>query len=264
MLLDYNLKPGMEQLTSTEEQKFSSPNQNGNFEGTFLEGPRSRTREFWFTIKMLVEFIKGFRMFHFVGPCVTIFGSARTPKNDPYFRLAKEMGAAVSRLGFTVMTGGGPGIMEAANMGAREAGGRSVGINIKLPHEQYANPYLDKWMECRYFFTRKVLMFKYSYAFIIMPGGMGTLDELFEAATLIQTGKISEFPVILMGKEYWQPVIDMLQRMKERGTISPQDLDLISITDSVEEAAHILEEHAVKRFKLRKDRSPKPFSVFGE
>jgi uncharacterized protein (TIGR00730 family) len=233
-------------------------------EGTFLEGPRSRSREFWFTLKMLIEFIKGFRMFHFVGPCVTIFGSARTPKDDPYFDMARKMGAAVSKLGFTVMTGGGPGIMEAANMGAKEAGGRSVGINIKLPHEQYANPYLDKWMECRYFFTRKVLMFKYSYAFIIMPGGMGTLDELFEAATLIQTGKINDFPIILMGREYWEPIIQMLNRMKERGTVSPGDLDLIYITDSIKEAIQILDEHAVVKYKLRKEKNLEPVSMIGE
>jgi len=233
-------------------------------ESNFLEGPRSRSREFWFTIKMLFEFIKGFRTFHFVGPCVTIFGSARTPKHDPYFELARKMGAAVSRLGFTIMTGGGPGIMEAANQGAKEAGGRSVGINIKLPHEQYANPYLDKWMECRYFFTRKVLMFKYSYAFIIMPGGMGTLDELFEAATLIQTGKIKEFPVILMGKEYWEPIILMLEKMEERGMVSKGDIKLVSITDSIEEAVQILKEHAVLKFKLKRGTELKPVVMFGE
>ncbi|MBF8303286.1 MAG: Cytokinin riboside 5'-monophosphate phosphoribohydrolase, partial [Candidatus Dadabacteria bacterium] len=156
----------------------------------FLEGPRSRIQEFFFTIRVLLEFIKGFRVLHFVGPCVTVFGSARLKEDHPYYQLARNVGGRLVKLGFTVMTGGGPGIMEAANRGAKEAGGISVGCNITLPIEQKPNTYLDKWVTFNHFFVRKVLLVKYSYAFVVMPGGVGTLDELFEVITLIQTKKI--------------------------------------------------------------------------
>jgi uncharacterized protein (TIGR00730 family) len=162
------------------------------------------------------------------------------------------------------MTGGGPGLMEAANRGAKDAGGRSVGINIRLPFEQKPNAWLDACAEMRYFFTRKTLLVKYSYAFIVMPGGLGTMDELFEALTLIQTGKISEFPVILMGSEYWHPIVGALQKMREEGMISPADLDLLIITDSVDEAMQSLRDKAITQFNLRRVKVPKEIRLLGE
>ena len=167
----------------------------------FLEGPRPRFEEFKFTIEVLFEFIKGFRAFHFAGPCVTVFGSSRIPQQHKFYEMALQLGRRLAEIGFTVMTGGGPGIMEAANRGAKEAGGRSVGCNIMLPVEQKPNPYMDKWVTFKYFFVRKVLLMKYSYAFVAMPGGAGTMDELFETLTLIQTKKISDFPVVIIGTE---------------------------------------------------------------
>jgi uncharacterized protein (TIGR00730 family) len=166
--------------------------------------------------------------------------------------MAREVGARLSHIGFTVMTGGGPGIMEAANRGAKEAGGVSVGCNIVLPQEQEANAYLDRVVTFRYFFVRKVMLIKYSYAFVVLPGGVGTMDELFEAFTLIQTKKILDFPVVLMGKDYYQPLIDYLKRMVEAGTISPEDLELLRVTDSVEEAMSHVREHSIEKFGLRR------------
>ena len=225
----------------------------------FLQGPQSRWQEFKFALKVFIEFIKGFRSLSFVGPCVTIFGSARYPEDHEYYKLTRKVGAEVAKLGFTVMTGGGPGLMEAANRGAKDVKGKSVGCNIVLPFEQDPNPYLDKWVDIRYFFVRKTLLIKYSYGFICMPGGYGTMDEFFEALTLIQTGKIKNFPVIVIGREYHQEVIDHVQLMKDKGTISPEDEFLFSITDSVEEAVQILKEHSIKRFELR-HAEPKPFT----
>jgi len=167
------------------------------------------------------------------------------------------MGARLSQMGFTVMTGGGPGIMEAANRGAKDVGGASVGCNIILPHEQEANPYLDKLVTFKYFFVRKVMLVKYSYAFIVMPGGFGTLDELFEALTLIQTKKIVEFPVILMGRDYWMPSLAFLHQMVRYATINPEDMNLLFLTDSVDEAAKYIQVHAIERFGLRKRRAPR-------
>ena len=166
------------------------------------------------------DFLRGFRVLHFVGPCVTVFGSARIKSDSPYYELARKMGAAVAQLGFTVMTGGGPGIMEAANRGAKEIGGRSVGCNIELPREQHPNAYLDRSVTLRYFFVRKTLLVKYSYAFVIMPGGAGTLDEMFEAITLIQTGKIRSFPVVIMGTDYWHELIPFIDKMVKAGMIA--------------------------------------------
>ena len=219
-------------------------------ERSFLEGPHTRRREFWFVLKVMIDFIRGFRALHFIGPCVTIFGSARLKEDNEYYKLAREMGKRVSDIGFNVMTGGGPGIMEAANRGAQEAGGNSIGCNIVLPEEQDPNPYLDKWIDIRYFFVRKVLLFKYSYAFVVMPGGVGTMDELFEAVTLIQTGKIQDFPIVLMGKEYYSPLMKQLENMVEDGTISRGDLDLFLFTDSVDEAVEHIRKSAVKKFGL--------------
>src|SRR5215471_6327067 len=175
----------------------------------FLEGPRSRSSEFNSAFKIFSEFIKGFRTLHFVGPCVTVFGSARFKEDHPYYNAAKEFGKKISELGLTVMTGGGPGIMEAANRGAFENGGMSVGCNIKLPFEQKANKYLHKCITFDYFFVRKTLLIKYSYAFICMPGGFGTMDEFFETLTLIQTKTITQFPIILFGKEFYKELADL-------------------------------------------------------
>ncbi|MCC7125321.1 MAG: TIGR00730 family Rossman fold protein [Acidobacteria bacterium] len=210
------------------------------------------------------DFLRGFRILHFVGPCVTVFGSARFKEGHPYYEMSREVGAALARVGFTVMTGGGPGVMEGANRGAKEAGGRSVGCNIRLPLEQDANPYLDEWVDCHYFFVRKVLLLKYSYAFVVMPGGFGTLDELSEALTLIQTKKIDDFPVVLMGRDYWTPFLDMCHRMLEAGTISAADLDLMLVTDSVDEAMAHIESRAVVKFGLTRRSRPKPSILLGE
>jgi len=201
-----------------------------------LEGPRSRTAEFLRLIRILREFIRGFRALHFVGPCVSVFGSARFDAAHPYYQLGRDVGAAAARLGFTVITGGGPGIMEAANRGAKEAGGYSVGCNIILPKEQAPNPYLDRHLTFRYFFVRKVMLVKYSQAFVILPGGFGTLDEAFEALTLIQTRKIFDFPVVFVGVDYWQPLFDFLRNtLTKQRTINPEDFDRLVLTDSIEQ-----------------------------
>ncbi|HRK00293.1 MAG TPA: TIGR00730 family Rossman fold protein [Ignavibacteria bacterium] len=226
----------------------------------FLEGPRSRKKEFFFTIEVLFEFIKGFRAFHFVGPCVTVFGSARFDEDHIYYKTAREIGKRLTEIGFTVMTGGGPGIMEAANRGAKEAGGRSVGCNIELEFEQDPNPYMDKWITFKYFFVRKVLLLKYSYAFVVMPGGAGTMDELFETLTLIQTKKISGFPVVIMGKDYWKNLTELLEDFVKNKTISPEDLKLFILTDSVEDAIAHIQKSAVEKYKLvRKKYNPLKF-----
>jgi len=221
-----------------------------------LEGPQSRRRELALVLRTLRDFIAGFRVLHFVGPCVTVFGSARFGEGHPYYALAREVGRQVGLLGFTVLTGGGPGVMEAANRGARDVGRPSIGCNIELPHEQQPNPYVDRTVTCRYFFVRKVLLVKYSYAFIALPGGFGTLDELSEALTLIQTGKIQNFPVILMGTAYWQPLLDQLHRMVAEGTIDKNDLRLFLATDDVEEAMAHLRTYAIEAFGLRPQRRP--------
>lgn len=219
-----------------------------------LEGPHSRLQELALVFRATREFIRGFRALHFAGPCVTIFGSARFGETHPYYELTREVGRRVSGLGFTVMTGGGPGLMEAANRGARDAGGPSVGCNIELPFEQAPNQYLDRWVSCHYFFVRKVILFKYSYAFVAMPGGIGTLDELFEALTLIQTGKIRSFPVVLIGVEYWRSFVALLRDLKERGSISAKDLDLVMVTDDLDAAMAHIESNAVEPFGLKRVR----------
>ncbi len=221
-------------------------------ERAFLDGPRNRFKELWFTFKVQYHFIRAFRKLHFIGPCITVFGSARFDETNPYYKKAEEVGKALSKLGFAVMTGGGPGIMEAANKGAYLNNGYSVGCNIVLPHEQEANPYLHKWIDIPYFFVRKFLLLKYSYAFIVMPGGIGTLDELFEALTLIQTKMILHFPVVLFGKDYHKELYEHIQMMAENESISQEDMDLLFLTDSVEEMREHLMEHAVKRFGLVK------------
>jgi uncharacterized protein (TIGR00730 family) len=214
--------------------------------------------------RIVREMIRGFRILHFVGPCVSVFGSARFKEDHPYYDLARSVGRNLAQIGFTVMTGGGPGIMEAANRGAKDVGGTSVGCNILLPKEQKPNPYLDRWLTFRYFFVRKVMLVKYSYAFIVMPGGLGTLDELFEAATLIQTGKILNFPVVLMGRQFWNSLEDLLKQMVDVGTIAPADLDLLLITDSVDEAMAHLKKHAIEQFGLRQHTSRKRLKFLRE
>ncbi|SDL36071.1 LOG family protein [Kriegella aquimaris] len=232
-------------------------------ESKFLSGPLSRFKELFFTFRVAFSFIKAFRKMHFIGPCVTVFGSARFDKSNPYYKQAELVGAALAKLGFTVMTGGGPGIMEAANKGAYEAGGYSVGCNIILPFEQKPNPYLHKWIDIRYFFVRKYVLIKYSYAFVVMPGGMGTLDELFESITLIQTKMIEDFPVVIFGSEYHKELCHHIKIMAENESISPEDMKLLFVTDSVEEMAEHIKTHAIKKFKLT-PKQQKPKWWFGE
>lgn len=202
----------------------------------FLRGPRGRFKELRYVLKVGGEFVRAFRKLHFVGPCVTIFGSARFSEDHKYYQKARELSSKVAQLGFTIMTGGGPGIMEAANRGAKDVSGYSIGCSIDLPEEQNSNEYLDREVKFDHFFVRKVLLLKYSYAFIVFPGGGGTLDELFETFTLIQTAKIKEFPIVIIGTEYWKNITSHMKVMVEEGTISPEDLDLIFVTDSVDEA----------------------------
>lgn len=229
-----------------------------------LQGPNRRLKELSLIFGVAREFLAGFRALHFVGPCITVFGSARFQEDHPYYILARKMGATIAKLGFTVMTGGGPGIMEAANRGAKDVGGRSVGCNIRLPFEQKHNPYLDRWVTMDYFFVRKVLLTKYSYGFIIMPGGFGTMDEMFEALTLIQTKKLKSFPIVIMGSQFWAEMRDFMDHMLKGATISPEDLDLIKWTDSVEEAVAHLQEKAVTQFDLRRHRVPHSSPLLGE
>jgi uncharacterized protein (TIGR00730 family) len=229
-----------------------------------LEGPHSRGRELLLVLETVRELISGFRILHFVGPCVTVFGSARISDGHPFYSLGRELGGRIAKLGFTVMTGGGPGLMEAANRGAREAGGRSVGCNIQLPAEQIPNRYLDRSVTCRRFFVRKVLLFKYSYAFVALPGGLGTLDELFEALTLIQTGKIRNFPVILVGTHYWSPLVEFLRRMVAERMIAATDLQLLLVTDDLDEVRDHLNRYAVRQFGLVRKPFPKPSWWLGE
>lgn len=229
-----------------------------------LEGPHSRRKELWLVLRTVLDFLRGFRALHFVGPCVTVFGSARFKEDHPYYALGRTVGRRVSELGFTVMTGGGPGLMEAVNRGAWEAGGRSVGCNIQLPLEQAPNPYLDRSVTCRHFFARKVLLFKYSFAFIALPGGIGTMDEIFEALTLIQTKKVEHFPVILIGKVYWGPLVEFLNRMVADGTIDRADLQLMLVTDDLDDAMRHLHVHAIDAFGLRPRKAPQPRRWLGE
>lgn len=235
---------------------------NGGVDVGYLEGPHSRWYELRFVFKVFYDFLRGYRKLHFLGPCITVFGSARFGEDHPYYELARETSKRIGQTGFGIMTGGGPGIMEAANRGAREAGAKSIGVNITLPFEQEPNPYLDRWVEIRYFFVRKVMLFKYSFGFVILPGGFGTIDEMFEALTLIQTKKIPWFPVVLMGTDYWKDVIEQMQKMHGFKTISPEDDDMLCITDSPEEAVAFIESK-VKLFATRQKRY-KPIWWLGE
>ena len=217
-----------------------------------LSGPRPRLEELFRVIRIAWEFMRGFRHLHFVGPCVTVFGRARFQEDNKWYQLARQVGAELDRRGFTVMTGGGPGIMEAANRGARDVNAPSIGCNIVLPHEQVENPYCDTTVWFRYFFIRKVMLVKYSYGFVVMPGGFGTLDEFFEAITLVQTKKIADFPIVLMGRDYWDGLFKFIdQRLIPEGAIAAIDTSLYRITDNPIEAADYISETARPRFGLK-------------
>ena len=224
----------------------------------FLEGPQNRWKELKFAISVFFEFIKGFRALHFAGPCVTVFGSARFKEDHIYYKQTQTLAGEIAKLGFTIMTGGGPGIMEAANRGAREVGGRSVGCNIVLPQEQMHNAYLDKWVSIKYFFVRKSMLIKYSYAFIVMPGGFGTLDEYFEALTLIQTKMLDQFPIIIFDKAFHEDIIEHIEKMKDKATISPEDMRLCLFTDSIEEAVKHIQDNAINKFGLKPAQKKRP------
>ncbi len=260
-----NHQESTSQTSSNFSLNGSAPEKDHQLKETYLLNERrSRVSEFMFSIRALMELIRGYRAFSFIGPCVSVFGSARFSEEHPYYQNALHMGQELPKMGFTVMTGGGPGIMEAANRGAKQIGGRSVGCNINLPMEQSFNRYLDKVVTFRYFFIRKVMLFKYSYAFVIFPGGMGTMDEFFEAVTLLQTEKVQKIPVILMGVAYWKPLINMLEHMRDEGTIDPHDLDLVKVTDDPEEAKEYIRIHAVEKYNLKKYKRKKPLWFLGE
>jgi uncharacterized protein (TIGR00730 family) len=213
--------------------------------------PEFRQSDTWRTLRIMGEFVEGFDALANVGPAVTVFGSARVGRRNRYYAAARKLAAALGRDGFNIITGGGPGIMEAANRGARDAGVLSIGCNIELPFEQGLNEFVDLGMEFRYFFVRKTMFVKYAEGFVIFPGGFGTLDELFESLTLIQTGKVEHFPVVMYGKDYWEGLVQWIrEKPLYEEKISPQDLDLVTITDDVEEAAAAI----VKAYRRREQR----------
>lgn len=232
-------------------------------ERQFLTGPRSRWKEFRYAFSVVFQFIKGFRGLHFNGPCVTFFGSARFDEDHAYYQLARTLAGEVSGLGFTIMTGGGGGIMEAANRGAKDRGGKSVGCNIVLPHEQKPNPYLDKYVTIEYFFVRKELLRKYSQAFIVFPGGFGTLDEFFETITLIQTQKTAHFPVIIIGTEFHKHLLEHLRLMVSEGTIGEKDVRLVLFTDNLQEAIEHIHDCCISSDREVLQRK-KPLWLLGE
>jgi uncharacterized protein (TIGR00730 family) len=205
-----------------------------------------KSNDSWIIFKVMAEFVEGFDKMAKIGPCVSIFGSARTAADNRYFNMAEEIAAKLAEKGYGVISGGGPGIMEAANKGAFEAGGRSAGLNIELPFEQFNNKYIDsdKLINFDYFFVRKVMFMKYSQGFIALPGGFGTFDELFEALTLIQTGKIGKFPIVLVGKDYWGGLVDWIQDvvLGKENNISPKDLDLFTLVDNVDDAVKSIDD----------------------
>ena len=208
-----------------------------------------KTNDSWSLFKIMSEFVNGYEKLSSIGPCISIFGSARTPSNHPNYKLAVEIAKAVSESGYGIISGGGPGIMEAANKGAQEANGVSVGLNIVLPFEQQSNPYIDKdkLIDFQYFFVRKVMFIKYAQGFIVMPGGVGTLDELFEAFTLLQTSKVNKYPIILVGVEYWNGLIEWIKnRLLKDHNISPEDLDLIEVVDTKDQVIECLNRFYIK------------------
>jgi uncharacterized protein (TIGR00730 family) len=251
----------MEKETKASNQTQWGAQSRDNAERVFLEGPKTRTTELKHAFAVFFEMLKGLRKFQFLGPCVTVFGSARFGQDHKYYKLAYELGAELALKGFAVMTGGGPGVMEAANHGAKNMGGNSVGCNITLPREQKPNAFLDDWMEFKYFMVRKFMLAKFSYGFVAMPGGFGTLDELFGILTLIQTKKIRNFPVVLMGKNYWEPLRELIQeRLVDAKTINVEDVRKLYLTDSPQEAALFIQSNATKNFELKIH----PHKILGE
>ena len=245
-----------ESTTSTPASTgyFESPSSPSEYDVIrFLEGPQEFNLDRKMIDRVNEEFDASLRVFGSIGPCVTFFGSARTGEDDPGYEMCRKTASLIAREGFTVMTGGGPGMMEAANRGAFEAGGRSIGASIELPHEECANRFVNRQVSFTHFFVRKTVLVKYSYGFIVMPGGIGTMDELMEILTLIQCGKIRDFPVVLMGSDYWSGLIDfMTKKMMAEGMIDPTDLDLFHVTDDPESACAFVTRVAVKRFELHK------------
>jgi uncharacterized protein (TIGR00730 family) len=240
------------------------PTQFYNEERSFLQGPRGRWRELKYTLGVVLQFIKGFRAMHFIGPCITVFGSARFKEDHAYYKLARQVSAEIAKLGFTIMTGGGGGIMEAANRGAKDVNGASIGCNIVLPKEQRPNPFLDKYVNIEYFFVRKELLRKYSFAFIILPGGFGTLDEFFETVTLIQTHKMNLFPIVIMGVDYHKDLMAHIQQMVEAQTINQADMELLLFTDNVDEVIAHLQKFALTNVDLKRMAATKPTWLLGE
>ncbi len=226
-----------------------------DIEKRFLAGPRDRAKDLESAIRYFLEFLRGFETLGAIDrPCVTVFGSARLGQGTPYYDMAYALGRRLAEEGLAVMTGGGPGIMEAANRGAKEGGGLSIGCNIQLPFEQQPNPYLDIFVEFDHFFIRKVMLVKYSSAFVVLPGGYGTLDEAFETVTLMQTDKIEDFPLISMGTEFWGPMAAFMRdTLVTRGTIGKQDVHLWAPTDSVDEAVTTILQ-AIERQRVSSER----------
>ncbi len=219
-----------------------------------IEELKLRQGDTWRVLKIMSEFVKGFDELAHLGPAVTFFGSSRSKESDKYYKLAYETAFMLGSKGYTIITGGGPGIMEAANRGAYDSGAVSVGLNIEIPTEQEANKFQNISLQFDYFFVRKVMLIKYSLAYIIFPGGFGTFDELFEALTLIQTGKSHRFPVILFGSEYWQPLIDYMNNiMVKFGTIDPEDVNIMTITDEPKEVMKIIHERSKEKYKYLKE-----------
>ena len=224
-------------------------------EKQFLAGQRDRSADLESAVRVFLEFLKGFESLDLDQPCVTVFGSARFKPTHRYYRMARALGRELAQSGFGVITGGGPGIMEAANRGAKEAGGLSIGCNIELPKEQDPNPYLDRFVEFDHFFVRKVMLVKYSCAFVLMPGGFGTLDEIFEAVTLMQTGKIEKFPIVVMGTTFWNPMRAFIKKsLIKEATISKEDLALWDTTDSPKEVVRLIQTGLKAPQVFRRDR----------
>jgi uncharacterized protein (TIGR00730 family) len=206
-------------------------------ERVFLRGPGDRADDMESALKVYMEFLNAYERLHFTGTCVTVFGSARFTEDHPYYQLARDLGKRLAQAGYVVMTGGGPGLMEATNRGAKEGGGYSIGCNIKLPQEQQANPYLDLFVEFDHFFVRKVMLVKYSSAFVMLPGGFGTLDEMFESIVLVQTGKIERFPIVALGSDFWQGMREVIDKtLLANKTISPGDVEIVKFAATVDEA----------------------------
>lgn len=219
-------------------------------ERDFLQHSRSFEKEMEKVEKVQAEFVAAIKKMQHIGPAVTIFGSARFKPGEPFYELSRETGSAFAKAGFSVLTGGGPGAMEAANRGAFEAGGKSYGLNIILPHEQMPNPYVDDTINFDYFFVRKTMLVKYSCAYVVMPGGLGTLDELFEAATLIQCKKIGPFPLILVGKEFWKGLRTYISYLADNGVFTPEEIGFSKIVDTPEEAVDLVLKSLPKDMKL--------------